>query len=210
MTREYEVARVAVDPVIFTVSGRTLLVMLNVREKEPYKGRHELPGGLLFKGEEPSNEMRRKLNNLFGGRDVYFAQFKTFYQPDRDPRMRTVSIGYIALVGEETVADRGKLFPVSRLPMLAFDHARIIHDASAYLKRNVNSFIAMQLMPHKFPLNQLQRVYEAIEGKRYDNRNFRKKMINEGIVTPTGEFLSNSSYRPPRLYRFKSSAPKEK
>ncbi len=208
MAEGLEIARVAVDPVVFTVSEGALLVMLNVREREPYKGRHELPGGLLLRGEEPSSEMERKLSSLFGGRDVYFTQFETFYRSDRDPRMRTISIGYIALVREEMVVDRGRWFPVSKLPALAFDHATIIHDASVYLKRNVSSLIARQLMPHKFPLNQLQRVYEAIEGKRYDNRNFRKKMINEGIVAPTNEFLSNSSYRPPRLYRFKSLASK--
>ncbi|MDE1873877.1 MAG: NUDIX hydrolase [Candidatus Micrarchaeota archaeon] len=208
MPADYETARVAVDPVVFTVAGKELLVLLNTREKAPFAGRHELPGGLLLKGEEPEAELERKLRRLFNNRNVYFTQFRTFYESSRDPRMRTVSMGYLALVPQEMVSDRSVWFSASKLPPLAFDHAAIIGEARSYLKKNISALIARQLLPARFPLNQLQQVYEAIEGIRYDNRNFRKKMLHEGIVEATSELMSGSSHRPPRLYKFKAQVRK--
>lgn len=205
MGKDDELARVAVDPVIFTIMDSELMVLLKAREKEPYKDRHELPGALLLKGENPEDAIKRKLSSLFGGK-VYFTQFRTFYDPERDPRMRTISVGFIALIPYELVTDRKAWFGVSRLPKMAFDHSAIIKEAELFLKRNISALIAKQFLPEKFPLNQLQLVYETIEGTKYDNRNFRKKMIYDKVVTETKEFLKNQSYRPPKLYHFTLSA----
>jgi 8-oxo-dGTP diphosphatase len=205
MAKGYEIARVAVDPVVFTLSGKDLLVLLNQREKAPYAGRHELPGGFLLAGENPESALRRKLKQLFN-RNIYFTQFKTFYAPDRDPRMRTISIGFVALVPESAVKSTDRWSKVSSLPRLAFDHNEIVKEAALFLKQNISTLIARHLLPEKFPLNQLQKAYEAIEGTRYDNRNFRKKMLYDKIVEPTDEFLSKSSNRPPRLYRFRGTS----
>jgi 8-oxo-dGTP diphosphatase len=204
MPKEYETAKVAADPVIFTIANGSLCVLLNVREKEPYKGRHELPGVLLLRGEDPETAINRKLKSLFDDAEVYFTQFRTFYAPNRDPRTRTVSIGFIALVPAGLIADTKSWFGVSRLPGLAFDHAEIIKEAERFLKKNLNALIAKQFLPDRFPLNQLQHVYETIEGTKYDNRNFRKKIIYDKVVVETKEFLKNQSNRPPRLYRFAS------
>ncbi len=199
---EYETAKVAVNPVILSIIGDNLVVLLNPREKAPYKGRYELPGGLLLRGEDPEVALKRKLQALIGGTDVYFVQFKTFADPRRDPRWRTVSIGYVALVQQDMINDRKGWFGMSELPATAFDHSQIIGDARTFLKRNISEVIAKQFLPKLFPINSLQRVYETIEEKKYDNRNFRKKMVYDGIVEETEKLLENCSYRPPRLYRF--------
>jgi len=85
---------------------------------------------------------------------------------------------------------------------LAFDHKVIIKKAKEFLKNNVNSEIVKQFMSKEFPLNKLQEIYEIIEEKKYDNRNFRKKMISSGIVKETKKMEKNVSHRPARLFRF--------
>lgn len=203
MAEGYETARVAVDPVIFTILEGRLSVILSRREKAPYRGRYELPGGLVLRGENPKETLKRKLKQLFGTEKAYFTQFETFAEPKRDPRRRTVSIGFIALVRENMVSNREAWFPIRSLPPLAFDHNVMIGNAFLFLRNNINTIIAKQFLPEEFPLNQLQKVYEVIKSEKYDNRNFRKKMINDGVVVETGMKMQHTSHRPPRLYRFK-------
>ncbi len=75
---------------------------------------------------------------------------------------------------------------------MAFDHNEIVLEAQLFLKNNISAVIAKQFLPDKFPLNRLQDVYEAILGEKYDNRNFRKKMIHDGVVEETGDYLKTA------------------
>lgn len=204
MTQEkqkYEHGRIAVDPVIFTIKDRALSVYLNFREKEPFMGLAELPGGLLRPQETAEETLHRKLESIIGS-DVFFEQFHTFTQPDRDPRIRTVSIAFIALVAAEKVANSQQFIELSKIPKLAFDHGKIVDLAHTYLKQNLNHNFAKQFLPRYFPLNDLQEVYEVIEGTPIDNRNFRKKMLDSGTVKKVAKKERNVSHRPAQLYTF--------
>ena len=203
--KEYDTAMVAIDPVIFTIHDKKLKVLLSVREKEPYDKKHELPGGLLLPDENAEETLKRKLRELLGGASIFFTQFYTFTSPSRDIRGRTISIGFIALVSEDKIKPASNWHDCNNLPELAFDHRIIIGKAKAYLKNNINSLIVKQFMPALFPLNKLQDAYEVIEEKRYDNRNFRKRMISLGIVEETGKAEQNVSHRPANLFRFKAN-----
>ena len=200
--KSYKNAKIAVDAVILTIHDNALKVFLHTREKKPFKGKKELPGGLL-KGDETAKEtLQRKLNELIGRKDIFFQQFFTFTDPSRDPRERTISIGFIALVNAKHIGQSEDWYNCNELSELAFDHNKIISDAIKYLKDNVTSLIVKQFMPDKFPLNNLQEVYEIIEGKKYDYRNFRKKMINSSIVQETNEVEKDVSHRPAKLFKF--------
>jgi len=48
--------------------------------------------------------------------------------------------------------------------------------------------VGFQLLPHKFRLTELQRVYEAILDEKLDNRNFRRKIELLKILKPTSEY----------------------
>ncbi|MFH1174591.1 MAG: NUDIX domain-containing protein [archaeon] len=202
---KYEKARIAVDAVLFTIRDKSLNVLLHTREKEPFKNKKELPGGLLQDNETAEHTLKRKLNNIMGKEDIFLQQFFTFTEPKRDPRERTVSIGFIALVPAESTTHVQHWFDCKHLPALAFDHKRIIECAQAYLKENISALVVRQFMPDVFPLNKLQDVYELIEEKTYDNRNFRKKMIISGMVKETAEMETNVSHRPAKLYAFTST-----
>lgn len=197
----YEKARIAVDAVIFTIHDKKLKLLLHKREKEPYKKRQELPGGLLKQNETAEQTLKRKLKEIISYQNIFFQQFFTFTNPSRDPRERTVSIGFIALINEEKIENLKEWYDYPHLPELAFDHKEIIKKARTYLKKNVSSLIAKQFMPNEFALNKLQEAYEVIEGKKYDNRNFRKKLISSGIVIETNKIETNVSHRPAKLYK---------
>lgn len=197
----YENAKISVDPVIFTISENKLKVLLKRREKEPFKGKYELFGGLLKDNESAKQCLKRKLNEVLDTDKFFFQQFHTFTEPKRDPRERIVSIGYIAIIEKSNIKDSSNWFEANKLSELAFDHKKIIERAQMYLKENISLF-AKHLLPQKFPLNSLQEVYETMLEKKLDNRNFRKQMINSGIVKETKELEKEVSHRPASLYVF--------
>lgn len=193
----YEKAKVAVDAVILTVDS-DLKIHLQNREKEPFKGRYELPGGLLLADETAEEALSRKLKEILGTTS-YFRQFHTFTDPTRDKRERTISISYIAPIRKTENLD---WYDYQKLS-LAFDHRQIIEKAISYMRDNIGPGLVRNLLPEEFPLNRLQEIYETIEKKQYDNRNFRKFVINSGMLEDTGKKEENVSHRPARLFRFR-------
>src|SRR6266403_625946 len=68
--------------------------------------------------------------------------------------------------------------------------------------------IVWSLLPQRFALTELQKVYEAVLGRQLDKRNFRKKILSLGLVEPVGETAMRGAHRPAMLYRFTSREPK--
>jgi 8-oxo-dGTP diphosphatase len=203
MEGEYENSRVAVDSVILTIHENKLKIFLHKREKDPYKDKMELPGGLVKKDETAEQTLKRKVKELFGFDNVYFSQFKTFTEPKRDPRERTISIGFIALIDEHNIRNIQNWYDINTKEKLAFDHNEVIQEARIFLKKHVGPELVKSLLPERFPLNDLQKVYELIENIKYDNRNFRKKILSSNIIKETGELERNVSHRPAKLFAFK-------
>ncbi len=197
----YEKARVAVDPVIFTIANGKLKVALQLREKHPFEGCFELMGGLLRENQTAEELLARKLKDVLGEK-VFFRQFYTFTSPSRDPRGRTVSIGFIALVREEIINTEKQWFDIDSLPKIAFDHREITLKAYQYLQENLNSELVKQFLPARFPLNRLQKIHEIIKKELFDNRNFRKKMLASGAIEEANEIEKGVAHRPARLFRF--------
>jgi 8-oxo-dGTP diphosphatase len=200
---EYELARVGVDPVICAITAGKLKVLLQKREKPPFKGRYELPGGLVRHGETAEQALQRKLGDVLGLPGTYFAQFGTFTAPARDPRARTVSIGFVALVPEHRLGSGQAWHDIREMPPLAFDHQDIILAAHRWLQEHIGSGAVRHFLPGHFALNRLQEVHEVVMGGHYDNRNFRRQMLAGGIVQETREREQGVSHRPAVLYRFR-------
>ncbi|MFH1400955.1 MAG: hypothetical protein ABIH41_05535 [Nanoarchaeota archaeon] len=122
-----------------------------------------------------------------------------------------LSVAYIALISADqtlratTDAAEAQWQSVYDLPPLAFDHARIIEDALKQLRYEIQTTnIAFQILPPKFTLSQMQRVYELVLDQTLDKRNFRKKLKELDILVETKEMTTGGAHRPARLYRFKS------
>ncbi len=202
---------VAALVVIFTVDGGRLQVLLIRRSAPPYQDWWSLPGGLLFPGEGPDQAAVRKLAEETGVTDVYLEQLYTFH--DLDGR-GGVAVAYFALVdiGRAQLAQRTEWppswFPVAHLPPLAFRNEVVVDYALRRLRAKLSySNVAYSLLPPQFTMSQLQRVYEAILGRRLDKRNFRRRMLTLGLVVPTGKRAAQGHHRPAQLYAFRERRP---
>jgi 8-oxo-dGTP diphosphatase len=152
----------------------------------------------------------RELQEETNVKGVYLEQLYTFSEPKRDPRGRVISVAYMALVARENIfiksgsdASEVKFFPVDKLPKLAFDHKKIVEYAIKRLKWKLEyTNVAQYILPVKFTLSQLQKVYEIVLDQQFDVRNFRKKIDKLGIIQATGEKEMGNQYRPARLFAF--------
>jgi 8-oxo-dGTP diphosphatase len=209
---EYPHPSVSTDIVIFTIQEEQLKVLLIRRLSEPFKNGWALPGGFVEIDEDLEQAALRELREETGITGVYLEQLYTFGKPDRDPRERVITVAYYSLVpidrlsvGAASDARELGWFDSDELPVLAFDHQKIINKAKQRLTAKLDySTIALQFMPSKFTLSELQKVYEIIHGEALDKRNFRKRVMAYGCMEDTGEESRNGSHRPARLYTLKS------
>lgn len=134
--------------------------------------------------------------------------------PDAWPMHRVVSVGYYGLVDFSLVratcddlSDACAWFPIGDHPALAFDHGRIVQRALDTLRANLDSAtVGSTLLPERFTMPELQRLHEAILGRKLDRRNFQKRMLDYGILERTDERRTGGAHRAPYLYRFRPPA----
>lgn len=206
---EYARAALAVDCVVFGLD-EDLQALLIQRDLPPFQGRWALPGGFVRMDETLDEAARRELSEETGITRVYLEQLYTFGDLERDPRERVVSVAYYALVKlsdhrvkAATDAREAAWFSVVDLPRLAFDHDRVLQTALDRLRgKVVYQPIGFELLPPKFTLSQLQRMYEVILEKALDKRNFRKKVLAMGLLEELDEVEQDVAHRAARLYRF--------
>ena len=211
-TYEYPRPAVAVDCVVFglDLDEDDLKILLIQRLKDPFAHGWALPGGFMQMDETADAAARRELEEETGVTDVYLEQLYTFTDVDRDPRGRVVSIAYYALaklsdhrIRAATDAENVAWFSIRELPRLAFDHKTIIETAIERLRGKVRyAPIGFELLPPRFTLSQLQRLYEIVLEQQLDKRNFRKKILSMEFLVDTGEREQGVAHRAARLYRF--------
>ena len=201
---------VTVDLVVFTVRDAALQALLVERGVPPFEGRWALPGGFIREHESLDEAALRELREETGVRNLYLEQLYTFGDPGRDPRGRVVTVTYYALIASDKAplapgsdASAARWWPVGKHPPLAFDHGRILaYDVERLRNKLEYTTVGFQLLPKKFTLTQLQRVYEAILDRALDKRNFRRKMELLDILTPLDEWAREGPSRPAQLYTF--------
>ena len=212
MSHTYKYPRPAgtTDCVAVRFDEDQLKLLLIKRNQPPFKGSWALPGGFLDMGEDLEACVRRELEEETGLTSVYVEQLKAYGDTDRDPRGRTVSVAFLGLVrpGDHFVnagsdASDAEWFLVDELPNLAFDHDVIISDAWEMLRRKVRvEPVGFELLPNKFPLRDLQKLYELILDQELDKRNFRKKILELDVLVDLNQFEKDVSHRAAKLYRF--------
>jgi len=222
---DYPRPAVTVDVVIFSMRAEDLAVLLIKRASAPFKGGWALPGGFVDENEALDRAAARELREETGIANVGFEQLGAFGDPGRDPRGHTVSIAFFTFVVAATVpivagddaADAAwhslRDLPIDRpatkkMPKLAFDHALIIDRARRRLQERLvdpTREAAFDLVPSRFTLSELQRVYEAVLGRPIDKRNFRARVLSRGLVEPVAKAQRIGKHRPAQLYRWKQS-----
>jgi 8-oxo-dGTP diphosphatase len=205
-------AILAVDvAVIAVLKGVPHVLLMPVHLPPDIVNAYALPGGLVRPEETAEQACIRLLDEKCGLKDCYSEQLATFSAVDRDPRGRVVSVAYLVLVPEPVA--RGHRPPdglqwreAARVGKLAYDHNEIVAAALARLRAKLQcTTVARHLIAPQFTLSELQNLYESVLGHALDKRNFRKKLIAEGIVRTTGKMLQAALGRPSELYRFAGS-----
>ncbi|WKN46085.1 NUDIX hydrolase [Tunicatimonas pelagia] len=202
--------KIAIDCVIIGYDSQLneLKILLTKRVNMPQKGEWALPGGFIKKTEGFEETASSILQRETGMANVYLRQLKAYSLTDITQDNRIASVAYYSFIKFEELTESGqqqtsRWFPFKEVPPLPFDHSEKVAFASEKIKELVKlEPIAYHLLPTKFPLNQLQRFYEALYNIKIDNRNFRKKILKLPYIERLDELEKNVSHRPGHLYRF--------
>ncbi len=194
-------------------------------------GDKTLAGNHVYMDEDLDEAAHRILQQLTGLDNIYLAQFKTFGSPTRthaakdqrwlkaigyDPNINVITVGYYSLVNtfdsefDLRNADNNpkwygrnpQWYPVDGKYDLAYDHQQILDEALHTLREHLMNYqIGFELLPEKFTLSQLQKLYEIILGVTVDKRNFRKKLRTVPYLIPLDEMETGVKRKPGKLYK---------
>jgi len=223
------IPNISVDCVIFGFDSKQLNVLLVERKLLDEKTNEvliddwTLTGYHILEEEDFDTAAARILKKLSGLDNIYLEQFYAFGRIDRLAKGkdqlwlkhqhegfsdRIVTVGYYSLIDNTSVTlslkERNvKWFPITELPELGFDHQEILEKALEKLRNKLrNEPIGFELLPEKFTISQLQRLYESILGQTLDRRNFRKKVMQMKYLIPLNEKQKDVKHKPAQLFLF--------
>lgn len=219
----------SVDCVIFSFHKGKIKVLLRKFELEDY---WSLLGGFMFVNEDADQAAYRVLESHTGLKDIYLKQFHLFSDPERTNIetntnyvkqnatvrdegqwliRRFITMGYYALVKYDNVElpmspnTTLKWYDIYKLPHLQSDHENIIKTAMSIIRAMLPVVpVGYELLPEKFTMSELRRIYEIILERTFDRRNFQRKVLADGRVEQLAETKVGKVYNPPILYQFKS------
>lgn len=209
---KYPPFAVTADLVVLTLRESRLCVLLIQRGSSPFEGCWALPGGFTHVDEDIEDAAYRELAEEagVGGGEVVLEQLRTYGAPNRDERMRVVSVAWLALGADLPAARAGSDAAEARwveveealtLP-LAFDHVEILTDGLERARSKLEySTLATAFVREPFTVGELRDVYQAVWGTRIDPRNFHRKITGaEDFLVETGERTTRGGGRPAMLY----------
>ncbi|HEY1619639.1 MAG TPA: NUDIX domain-containing protein [Streptosporangiaceae bacterium] len=210
----YPPVAVTTDLVVLTIREDELAVLLVRRGEPPFAGELALPGGFVRPDETLRETATREMAEETGltGDAVHLEQLASYGDPGRDPRLRVVTVAYLALAPELPAPRAGSdaaeasWAPAGALlagRALAFDHGQILADGVERARSKLEyTPLATAFCPPEFTIGQLRRVYEIVWGIQLDPRNFHRKITSTpGFLRPAGSQTAGERGRPARLYR---------
>jgi 8-oxo-dGTP diphosphatase len=217
---------ISVDCVIFGFDFENLKVLLIDRDSVgQISPQMALPGDLIYNDENLEQAANRILEELTGLNKIYLEQVGAFGDPKRvqkdtdrawlksmrsQPDARVITVAYYSLVNifdyrpqALSFAKKTEWVSLDEIKELAFDHFDILQEAKNNLKLKLrNQPIGFNLLPEKFTLSQLHRLYECILERPLDKRNFRRKIQKLDLLINLKEKQSGVPHKPSELYRF--------
>lgn len=206
---EYKTA-VSVDCVIFGYDDDALKILVSRCDMPPFENEQSLLGDLVRPEETTDEAAKRVLFAKTGFNDVFLEQVHAFSGKSRHPLGRVITVAYYSLIkiDDDHLShiennDFLQWIPVNEVKSLAFDHFEIMHTCLNRMQKQIREQpIGFELLPKKFSLLQLQRLYEVILNIQLDKRNFRRKLKALGILKDLSEIQESVSHRPASLYAF--------
>jgi len=218
----------SIDCVIYSFYKKKIRVLLN---KFAFSEYWQLPGGFLYKDESVEETSKRILQRRTGITDLYLKQFHLFSDPHRISKdqnteyaealgdvdetkqwllQRFVTLGYHAFVKYDQVKlstseqEAVQWFAINDLPALYSDHGNIIKTSLECIRSTLPIVpVGYELLPKKFAMSELRKIYEIFLDKTIDRRNFQRKVMSSDVIVQLDETKNDSPYNPPILYSFK-------
>lgn len=219
---------ISLDCVVFGFHENQLKVLLLHMK---YSNSYALPGGFIGHEETIETAAQRVLFERTGLDNIFLQQFRVFSNPHRADHnqalvdltsegiasselewfnQRFISIGFYALVNPQLATLQPDLFsdfciwqPVQHNNELMIDHHEILNEALKALRLQIKyQPIGFNLLPEKFTMPELQKLYEAILGKSLDRRNFQRKILSYNILNRLEVLKEGKQHKAPYLYEF--------
>lgn len=208
---------ITVDSVIFGYADRELKVALIERKVDPFMGMWAIPGGFMEGDETVEETALRELKEETGLEDIFLEQFHVFSSHGRDPRGRTITVAFFALINSDKCrliatsdAAEAKWWPAYKIPPLAFQQKTMYTQALEALRIAMKTRpLAFELLPKAFSLTDLQNLYEQVFDIKIDKRNFRRKITKMNFIQSSGKKQEGEKHRPAMLYRYDATLYKE-
>jgi 8-oxo-dGTP diphosphatase len=203
--------RLEVRVVVFSLRDSQLQALFYCSEPGMADVEWELPGNCVLIHQSLEQSASQCLAHFIGLHEAYLEQLYTYGDPGQDPQERVISVVYFAIIPADAIINneiqpRTKWYPVQALPGLADNHNDILEYALRRLRYKLEyTAVGFELLPEYFTLTELQRTYELILGERLDKRNFRRRILQAGVIEPIGQRQSGEG-RPARLYRYRPDA----
>jgi ADP-ribose pyrophosphatase YjhB (NUDIX family) len=200
----------SIDCVIFGFRHGELDVLLIKHAEGISKDKWALPGGWIRYNEGVDEAANRLLTSLTGVSNIFLEQLQTFGDLNRYPGKRVITIAYYALINADNyslnpgfTASDAQWCKIGQVPKLPYDHNKILDAGFQHLKNKVrHEPLGFNLLPKKFTLHQIQKLYEAILEAALDKPNFRRKLLNMNLLVPCHEKQRDVSHRAASFYRF--------
>ncbi len=209
---KYPTHHLAVDCIIFGYEREKLRLLLSHRKYEPEMGKWSLLGGWVEQHETIEEAAKRVLLQYTGLKDIYLEQVHVFSDPKRDPGGRVISVAFYALIridkhDIELVNKYGASWcAINKKPSLVFDHDLMVSHAHEKLKLKASyELIGEKLLPSKFTVLQLRKLYEAIFQRTFDPGNFRKKILSLEVLERLNIKNTTDSKRGAYYWAFKKN-----
>lgn len=223
------IPNLSVDCVVFGFDHDRLNVLLTKRELRNKVTNnviftdYTIQGHHVLEDENLDEAAIRVLKDKTGLANIFLEQFYTFGDINRmlhehdqlwvkksnlNIAKHVVSVGYYSLVDSAKIIpdqqhQETKWFPVKNLPALGFDHEKIINKALECLRIKLSREpIGFELLPEKFTLTQMQKLYEAVLGTKFDRRNFRKKVAQMKYLISLDEKQKGVAHKPAQVFIF--------
>ncbi|MDR6513506.1 NUDIX hydrolase [Chryseobacterium camelliae] len=218
---------VSVDCVVFGFDHENRLNILLAQrhfENVPIERQKKLPGSLILSEEDVDDAAQRVLHELTGIKKMVLKQFKCFADPMRASSKddikwmgeeykhnidRIITVAYLSLCKidhkiNSTKYDTVDWCPIDKVPLLPFDHNKIISESLIEIRKWIESdfSIIFELLPKRFTIRQLYQLYSALSEKRIDIKNFHKKISSFNYIIPLDEIETNVAHRAARYYKF--------
>lgn len=196
---------------LFTVEDGIIKVLLIKRNNKPYKDMWGLVGGALYNNETLNEGINREIEEKTGIKNIELYFSSVIDDVHRSPLQRMLAIVYIGVIDCKKVELLKKTINTSdadwvnidKIPELAYDHNNILNNGIETLKEKiVESSILKSLYPDGFTIPEIQKVYETILNKKFDRRNFRKKIISWDFIKDTNKYKTFEGNKPAKVYIF--------